>query len=195
HLGSGGMGAVFAAWDRVRQEEIAVKVLLPHLLADPKARERFLNEARIASNLAHPQIVRVYDVHQAGGLTFLTMERVNGPSLREEIAQRSQTAQRFSVAEARGIAEQLCAALQYAHRFTVHRDVKPENTWLGEEGSVKLMDFGIARLLRPSQLTSTGLALGTAYYMAPEQVRGQEVDHRADQFALGVGLYALVTGR
>ena len=73
----------------------------------------------------------------------------------------------------------------------MHRDVKPENIWLGEDGSVKLMDFGIARLLRPSQFTSTGLALGTAYYMAPEQLRGQEVDHRADQFALGVVLYEL----
>jgi tetratricopeptide (TPR) repeat protein len=193
-LGSGGMGAVFAAFDRVRQEEIAVKVLHPHLLADPKARERFLNEARIASNLAHPHIVRVYDVHQAGGLTFLTMERLKGHSLREEIARRSQTAQRFTVEEVRRVAGQLCEALKHAHQQTVHRDIKPENIWLGEDGSVKLMDFGIARLLRPSQFTSTGLALGTAYYMAPEQLRGQEVDYRADQFALGVVLYELLTG-
>ena len=94
----------------------------------------------------------------------------------------------------RSIANQLVRALQFAHRETVHRDVKPENIWLGEDGTVKLMDFGIARLLRPSQFTSTGLALGTAYYMAPEQLRGQEVDHRADQFALGVVLYELLTG-
>ena len=92
------------------------------------------------------------------------------------------------------IADQLCAALQYAHGLTVHRDVKPENIWLGEVGTVKLMDFGIARLLRPSRFTSTGLAMGTAYYMAPEQVQGQEVDHRADQFAVGVVLYELLTG-
>jgi formylglycine-generating enzyme required for sulfatase activity len=194
HLGSGGMGAVFAAFDRVRNEEIAIKVLLPHLLADPKARERFLNEAKIATSLSHPNIVRVFDVHQTAGLTFLTMERLKGHSLRDEITRRQQTAERFKAAEVLSIAQPLCEALQYAHGQTVHRDVKPENIWLGEDGSVKLMDFGIARLLRPSQFTSTGLALGTAYYMAPEQLRGQEVDPRADQFALGVVLYELLTG-
>jgi len=194
HLGSGGMGAVFAALDRVRQEEVAIKVLLPHLLADPKARERFLNEARIASSLSHPNIVRVFDVQQTTGLTFLTMERLKGRSLRQEITRRQQTAERFKPAEVLAIAEPLCGALHHAHGFTVHRDVKPENIWLGEDGTVKLMDFGIARLLRPSQFTSTGLALGTAYYMAPEQKRGQEVDHRADQFALAVVLYELLTG-
>jgi tetratricopeptide (TPR) repeat protein len=98
------------------------------------------------------------------------------------------------VEEVRDIARSLCEALSYAHRLTVHRDVKPENIWLGEDGSVKLMDFGIARLLRPSQFTSTGMALGTAYYMAPEQLRGQEIDHGADQFAMGVILYELLTG-
>jgi len=193
-LGSGGMGAVFAALDRVREEDVALKVLLPHLLADPQARERFLNEARVASSLSHPGIVRVFDVHQTAGLTFLTMELLAGRSLREEILQRTESAQRFAVEEVRSIAGSLCDALGYAHKLTVHRDVKPENVWLGEDGTVKLMDFGIARLLRPSQFTSTGLALGTAYYMAPEQLRGQEIDHRADQFALGVILYELLTG-
>ena len=193
-LGSGGMGVVFAAFDRVRQEEVAIKVLLPHLLADPKARERFLNEARIASSLSHPNIVRVFDVQQTTGLTFLTMERLKGRSLRQEITHRQQTAERFKPAECSRSPSRCVAALHHAHGFTVHRDVKPENIWLGEDGTVKLMDFGIARLLRPSQFTSTGLALGTAYYMAPEQLRGQEVDHRADQFALGVVLYELLTG-
>jgi len=193
-LGAGGMGQVFSAFDRVRQEEIAIKILLPHLISDPKARDRFLNEAKIASNLSHPHIVRVYDVHQTERFTFLTMERLQGRSLRDEIGRRAATAERFSVAEVRDIAEPLCDALAYAHKLTVHRDVKPENIWLGDDGTVKLMDFGIARLLRPSQFTSTGLALGTAYYMAPEQLRGQEVDHRADQFAMGVILYELLTG-
>jgi tetratricopeptide (TPR) repeat protein len=193
-LGSGGMGRVFVAFDRVRKEEVAVKVLLPHLLADPKARERFLNEAKVANSLSHPNIVRVFDIHQTQRFTFLTMERLQGHGLREEISRRSEKAERFSVSEVRSIAEPLCEALQYSHKVTVHRDIKPENIWLGEDGSVKLMDFGIARLLRHSQFTSTGLALGTAYYMAPEQLRGQEVDHRADQFSLGVVLYELLTG-
>jgi hypothetical protein len=89
HVGSGGMGQVFAAFDRVRQEELAIKVLLPHLLAEPQARERFLNEARIASSLSHPGIVRVFDVHQTGGLTFLTMELLKGHGLREEMTRRA----------------------------------------------------------------------------------------------------------
>ena len=193
HLGFGGMGAVLAAFDRVRNEEVALKVLLPHLLRDPKALERFQNEARIASNLTHPNIVRVYDLHQTAGFTFLTMELLKGHNLRQEIERRAKLAQRFTVPEVRSIANQLCAALHFAHRETVHRDIKPENIWLCDDGTVKVMDFGIARLLRPSQFTSTGLALGTAYYMAPEQVRGQDVDHRADQFSLAVVLYELLT--
>jgi WD40 repeat protein len=194
-LGSGGMGVVYAAFDRARGEEVAVKLLLPHLLGDAAARQRFGAEAKIASSLAHPHIVRVYDLHQEGKHTFLTMELLQGRSLRDEIHQRAQTSQRFTVEEVRRIGDQLCAALQEAHQQTVHRDVKPENIWLGADGTAKLMDFGIARLLRPSQFTSTGLALGTAYYMAPEQLKGsKEVDHRADQYALGVVLYELLTG-
>src|SRR4029077_12219328 len=96
-----------------------------------------------------------------------------------EIVGRKERAQRFSVEEVREIADELCQALDHAHKVTVHRDVKPENVWLREDGHVKLMDFGIARLLRPSQFTSTGMALGTAYYMAPEQLHGtREGDHR-----------------
>jgi WD40 repeat protein len=194
HLGSGGMGQVFAALDRVRGEEVAIKILHPHLLDDPKARERFLDEARIASKLAHPNIVRVFDVHQVERFTFLTMELLKGHSLREEIERRKRADERFKIQEILAIADPLCESLQYAHGQTVHRDVKPENIWICDDGTTKLLDFGIARLLRPSQFTSTGLALGTAYYMAPEQLRGLEIDHRADQFAVGVVLYELLTG-
>ena len=196
HLGFGGMGAVLAAFDRVRNEEVALKVLLPHLLRNPKALERFQNEARIASNLTHPNIVRVYDLHQTAGFTFLTMELLKGHNLRQEIKRRAGLSQRFTAPEVRSIASQLCAALQFAHRETVHRDIKPENIWLCEDGTIKVMDFGIARLLRPSQLTTTGMALGTAYYMAPEQLKAQnDVDHRADQYAVAVVAYELLTGR
>jgi serine/threonine protein kinase len=194
-LGSGGMGHVYGAFDRTRKEEVALKVLRPELLRDPNACERFLDEARVTSNLSHPNIVRVYDVHQTERLTFLTMEWLKGRSLRAEIADRSGRSVRFTVDEVCRLAEGVCAALEYAHnREIVHRDVKPENIWLCDDGSVKLMDFGIARLLRPSQFTSQGLALGTAYYMAPEQLRGRDVDSRADQFAVGVVLYELLTG-
>jgi formylglycine-generating enzyme required for sulfatase activity len=194
-LGTGGMGQVFAAFDRVRKEEVAIKVLQPHFSADPKACDRFLNEAKIASSLSHPNIVRVFDVHQTEHFTFLTMERLKGHDLRHEITRRTQNAERFQPEEVCAIAGPLCEALQYAHKYTIHRDVKPENIWMDEDGTVKLMDFGIARLLRASQITAPGIGLGTAYYMAPEQLRGLEIDHRADQFALGVVLYELLTGQ
>ena len=116
-LGSGGMGQVFAAFDRVRNEEVALKVLLPHLLADPEARGRFLNKARIASNITHPSIVRVYDIHQTERLTFLTMERLKGRSLRTEILLRAEKAERFGVAEVIGFAKPLCDALQPCSRL------------------------------------------------------------------------------
>jgi predicted Zn-dependent protease len=195
-LGQGGMGVVYAAFDRVRNEEVALKLLLPHLLADPKARERFTAEAQVAGSLDHPNIVRVHDLHQDGTHTFLSMELLQGRSLRDEILHRGQSGQRFTPEEVRDLAASLVAALGQAHgRGVVHRDVKPENIWLCADGTVKLMDFGIARLMRPSQFTSTGLALGTAYYMAPEQLKGSaDIDHRADQYAVGVVLYELLTG-
>ena len=124
------------------------------------------------------------------------MELLKGHNLRQEIERRAGLSQRFTAPEVRSIASQLCAALQFAHRETVHRDIKPENIWLCEDGTIKVMDFGIARLLRPSQLTTTGMALGTAYYMAPEQLKAQnDVDHRADQYAVAVVAYELLTGR
>ena len=194
-IGQGGMGAVFEAFDRTRNEPVAIKVLLPHLLQDPAACERFSNEARIASQLAHPGIVRVYDLQQADGLTFLTMELLQGRNLRDEIDDRRQRNRRFRVDEIKHIAEQLCDALSHAHEYTVHRDVKPENIWLCEDGTVKLMDFGIARLMGPGRFATTGLQMGTAYYMAPEQLKGQEsVEASADQYSVAVVLYELLTG-
>ena len=195
-LGRGGMGVVYEAIDRQRSDAVAIKLLQSHLLHDEHAVARFRDEARIAGGLAHPHIVRVHDLHVADGRTFLAMELLKGRSLRDEINIRAQESRRFAVEEVRRIAGQLCAALLEAHRHTVHRDIKPENIWLCDDGSVKLMDFGIARLLRPSQFTTTGLALGTAYYMAPEQLHGGgEVDSRADQYAMGVVLYELLTGK
>lgn len=195
-LGSGGMGVVFAAFDRVRKEEVAIKVLLPRLLADPRARERFVQEAKLTSRLSHPHLVRVFDISQTAELTFLTMELLQGKSLREEIHRRGTQQERFTPNEVRQIGEQLCQALHYAHQQQVlHRDVKPENIWLCEDGEVKVMDFGIARLMKPGEFSTRGLSLGTAYYMAPEQLKGQqEIDHRADEYAVGVVLYELLTG-
>jgi len=194
-IGAGGMGEVYRAHDRMQERDIAVKALLPALLSDRQARERFLAEARISTELSHPNIVNVFDVHQEGSLHFLSMELLEGRTLREEIARRRERKRPFRVEEAVKMGEDLCGALAYAHRFTVHRDVKPENVFLCSDGTLKLMDFGIARLLKSSQLTMTGCAMGTAYYMAPEQLTGsREIDGRADQYAVAVVLYELLTG-
>lgn len=194
-IGIGGMGVVYRAFDRNRSEEIAIKVLLPQLLANLQARERFLAEAKIASTLSHPNIVNVFDVQRDGGNDFLTMELLHGQTLRQQMAARKAGRQSFEIDEVLTIARALCAALGYAHRFTVHRDVKPENIWIDDDGGIKLMDFGIARVLSTSQLTQTTTTLGTAYYMAPEQLRGAKtVDGRADQYSLAVMLYELIVG-
>jgi len=194
-IGLGGMGAVYRAFDANRKEEIAVKVLLPHLLSNLQARERFLTEAKIASSLSHPNIVNVFDVQKDGGNDFLTMELLKGQTLRQMMQARVQARQPYSVEEATAIARAIGMALAYAHRYTVHRDVKPENIWVDQEDNYKLMDFGIARMLSNSQFTQANAALGTAYYMAPEQLKGAAgIDGRADQYSLGILLYELLSG-
>jgi serine/threonine protein kinase len=172
-LGQGGMGNVYAARDRLKDEDVAIKVLRQDLLFSTAAKERFLAEAKVSCNLSHPNIVRVYDVGQSGSYYYFSRERVKGHNARH-----------------------LIDALRYAHRYIVHRDIKPENIWLADDGTVKLMDFGIARAYSSSHMTQTGMTLGTAYYMAPEQrVAAKDVDWRADQYALGVVLYELLSGQ
>ena len=194
-LGQGGMGYVYAARDRLRNEDVAIKVLKQDLVFSTSAKDRFLSEARVSSNLSHPNIVRVYDVGETGGHYYLSMERLKGHTLRQRIEEYRRSGREFTVAEVTDIARQLIDALRYAHRYIVHRDLKPENIWLSEDGTIKLMDFGIARVYSNSQLTQTGMTLGTAYYMAPEQrLDAKDVDWRADQYALGVVMYELLTG-
>jgi serine/threonine protein kinase len=194
-IGTGGMGAVYLAFDRNRREDIAIKVLLPHLLAHPQARDRFFAEAKIASSLSHPNIVNVFDVQKDGQYDFLTMELLKGQTLRQMIVARKQARKPFTPADAVEMGEAIGMALGYAHKHTVHRDVKPENIWVDDDGHYKLMDFGIARLMSTSQFTQTSTSMGTAYYMAPEQLKGaKHVDGRADQYSLAVILYEMVSG-
>lgn len=194
-LGQGGMGAVYQARDRNTERAIALKLLLPSLLKNERAKQRFLSEAKISQQLSHPHIVNVFDVQQHGDLYFLTMELLEGMDLRHVIQKKRRAGQRFSEQELRELVAQLAPALDYAHKYTVHRDIKPENIWLNAEGEYKIMDFGIARVQSLTQRTQTGAALGTAYYMAPEQLKGQEnIDGRADIYALGVLLYEMATG-
>jgi len=195
-LGQGGMGAVYEAFDRLKQERIALKVLLPQYLGNEQGRDRFMHEAKIACRLAHPHIVKVFDVGFDPPYYFITMELLEGQTLRDQMETNKDSGERYSVQQVIVYARQLIAALEYAHKQIVHRDLKPENVWVCSDGSLKLIDFGIARAFTNSALTRTGMVMGTAYYMAPEQFNGaKNVDWHADQYSLGVILYELLAGR
>jgi serine/threonine protein kinase/peroxiredoxin len=194
-IAQGGMGAVYRAFDKNRNEDIAIKVMLPQLMQNESARERFLDEARLSSQLSHPNIVNVFDVIQDNDLCFITMELLEGQDLRQLMENRKLVRQNFSLDDVIEILEPICAGLDHAHELTVHRDIKPENIYLTEDGKYKLMDFGIAKVMSTSQRTQTGAASGTAYYMAPEQLKGaKNIDGRADQYALAVLTYELLSG-
>ena len=195
-IGAGGMGVVYRALDTNRDEAIALKVMQPGLLSNEGAKQRFMSEAKIAIGLSHPYIVKTYDVQKDGVYLYLTMELLQGQSLRDAMNARKQAGKVWTNEEVIGIATSLCDALSYAHNKTIHRDLKPENVWLEKDGQTKLMDFGIAKLLCGSQLTQTSTVMGTAYYMAPEQLQGaRDIDHRADQYAVSVMIYELLTGK
>jgi tetratricopeptide (TPR) repeat protein len=188
-IGRGGMGVVYRATDLELMREVAVKVLLGTSSAE--AGERLLREARAAAALNHPHIVSVHDVGVSQDMPFLVMELVQGPSL-----SRQRPAELAKIVE---IACQICAALDHAHTHSiVHRDLKPDNVLLssaGESPSVKLADLGLALPGYGARISRSGIILGTAAYMAPEQALGKPVDGRADLYALGVLIYELVTGR
>lgn len=195
-LGRGGMGAVYRARQTRLDRLVAIKVLLPELVANPAFAERFAREAKALAKLAHPGIVAVYDFGVAGPYCYLVMEHVDGANLRDVLAQGGLTTR--DVLE---LVPQLCDALQYAHDHRiVHRDIKPENVLVDVDGRVRVADFGLAKLLRDDDaalgLTQTEQVMGTPHYMAPEQMRAsRSVDHRADLYSLGVVLYEMLTGQ
>ena len=190
-VGSGGMALVYRARDRDRDERVAVKVLADNLSADPELRQRFTREAELAERLSHPNVVEVLDSGETDGRAYIVLEYVDGPNLAEEL-------HRAGPLDPRCVAElgaQAAAALAHAHeRGLVHRDVKPQNLLLAADGTLKVSDFGIARLVDGTQLTQAGTVLGTASYLAPEQAAGEETTGAADVYALGVVLYELLTG-
>jgi serine/threonine protein kinase/TRAP-type mannitol/chloroaromatic compound transport system substrate-binding protein len=202
----GGMGAVYRVKDTKLGRFKALKVIHPSLVSHPQAIERFRQEVAICQELQHPHVVRVYDLEERDGIEYFTMEWVDGMSLRDILNERKLNNKPFRLEEVYAIISQLCDALYYAHKFTVHRDVKPENILIEQTNpdktstlsdssfTLKLTDFGIAKMLSPSQFMSTSLAMGTPYYMAPEQkLDAGHIDHRADIYAVGVILFELLT--
>ena len=190
-LASGGMAQVWQATDEVLRRSVAVKILHPHLAADATFVARFRQEAVAAARLAHPSIVNIYDTCSEGGLETIVMELVRGPTLRDRLDEGP-----LEPLQAARIAAQVADALDVAHRAgLVHRDIKPANVLLCDDGRVKVADFGIAKATEGSDLTTEGLMLGTAKYLAPEQVRGGPVDARTDLYSLGIVLYEMLCGR
>jgi serine/threonine protein kinase/tetratricopeptide (TPR) repeat protein len=191
-LGRGGMGTVYRVLDRTIGEEMALKVLKPEVAAEEKTIERFKNELKLARKIIHKNVCRMFDLNQAQGTFFITMEYVPGEDLKTLIRR----AGRISPQKAVSLARQISEGLAEAHRLgVVHRDLKPQNIMLDRESRVHIMDFGIARLLGSPELTEAGMIIGTPESMSPEQAEGLAVDQRSDIYSLGVILYELLTGK
>ncbi|MDX6555218.1 MAG: eukaryotic-like serine/threonine-protein kinase [Miltoncostaeaceae bacterium] len=191
-LGAGGMARVFLAHDRLLDREVAVKVLFDRYAADPSFVERFRREASAAAGLNHPNIVAVYDRGEADDTYYIVMEYLAGPDLKEVIRRRAP----LPPGEAVDYALQILAALGAAHRRDViHRDVKPQNVMVAEDGHLKVTDFGIARAGAQTEMTEVGSVIGTAQYLSPEQARGDDVTAASDCYAVGIVLYEMLTGR
>jgi eukaryotic-like serine/threonine-protein kinase len=205
-LGEGGMGEVYRARDRKLHRDVAIKVLPDSLSADPDRVARFERESHVLASLNHPNIAHIYGVEETNGIRALVLELVEGPTLAERIAHGA-----LSVDEALQIARQIAEALEAAHDLgIIHRDLKPANVKLRPDGTVKVLDFGLAKALEPASgtraditasptimtpsMTRMGIVLGTVGYMSPEQARGESVDKRADIWAFGVVMFEMLTG-
>jgi serine/threonine protein kinase len=189
-LGEGGMGVVYKAHDTKLDRDVALKFLPIELTKDPNARERFIQEAKAASGLSHPNICTIHDIQEHDGQMFIVMEFVDGQTLRDK-------RESLSFKHAIDVGIQIADGLAAAHeKGIVHRDIKPENIMIRKDGIVQIMDFGLAKLRGTvTRLTKDGSTVGTVAYMSPEQVQGQDADHRSDIFSLGILLYELFTGQ
>ncbi len=190
-LGQGGMGAVYKAKDLELDRVVAVKVIRPELAIHPDVLQRFKQELILARQITHRNVIRIFDLSEAQGIKFITMEFIEGQDLKALITEKGC----LSFEESVRIIEQVCLALEAAHsEGVVHRDLKPQNIMLDNQGRAAVMDFGIARSIESGGMTQTGMLVGTPEYMSPEQVMGEHVDVRSDLFTLGVILYELLTG-
>jgi serine/threonine protein kinase len=206
-LGRGGMGEVYRATDTKLKRQVAIKVLPPSLVADRDRLARFQREAEVLASLNHPNIGAIYGLEESDGITALVMELVEGDDLSQRIARGA-----IPIDEALPIAKQIAEALEAAHeQGIIHRDLKPANIKVRSDGTVKVLDFGLAKAMEPAAglspslsmsptlttpaMTQAGMILGTAAYMSPEQAKGRTADKRSDVWAFGCVLYEMLTGR
>jgi tetratricopeptide (TPR) repeat protein len=190
-LGMGGMGAVYKAFDRDIERVIALKCIRPELANHTEVVQRFTQELLLARQVAHKNVIRIFDVRESGGLKFITMEFLEGQSLAALMEKR----EKLPATEAVDIIRQVCSGLAAAHaEGVVHRDLKPSNIMIEPSGRVVVMDFGLARAQDQDVLTKTGAIMGTFQYMSPEQAKGEKADGRSDIFTVGIMLYELLTG-
>ncbi|MEW6364003.1 MAG: protein kinase [Acidobacteriota bacterium] len=190
-IGEGGMGMVYKAQDKILKRLVALKILSHPIHSDQKVVDQFFTEARSAAALNHPNIVTVFDVGRMGKNYFISMEYVEG----EDFMMLLEKWKRLTVPQFVFLTRHLCQALDYAHKQKIiHRDIKPTNIMLTKSGQIKLMDFGLAKILDESEQTQSGAVSGTPYYMSPEQIQGKKVDHRTDIYSLGASLYHLLVG-
>ncbi len=189
-LGDGGMGMVYRVRDRETAEILALKMLRPEIARDPAMMERFKNEIRLSRRITHKNVCRIYEFNRVNDLAYITMEYVDGESLRSYL----QRVGKLMSERVIDLARQMAAGLSEAHaQGVVHRDLKPDNVMLGRDGLIKILDFGIARALGDTSTTRT--LIGTPAYMAPEQSQGKATDQRVDLYALGLILYECLTGQ
>ena len=190
-IGSGGMSTVYRAFDETLERPVALKIMHSDISSDPAALERFRREARTVAQLSHPHVVMVIDAGEDQGHTYIVFEHVRGETLKDRIRRQGP----LPIAEAVAYAIEVGRALQTSHeQGLVHRDVKPQNVLLDEEGRAKVTDFGIALGLEPEGLTAAGKVVGTTDYVSPEQAMGQEVTGQSDVYSLGVVLFEMLTG-
>jgi len=191
-LGKGGMGKVYKVLDKDINEKVALKLLKPEIATDAKTIERFRNELKLARKVSHKNVCRMYDLGKDKGTHYITMEFVPGEDLKSSISRMGP----ITVGKTIAVAKQICEGLAEAHGLgVVHRDLKPQNIMVDQEGNARIMDFGIARSVRGKGITGASVMIGTPEYMSPEQVEGKETDQRSDIYSLGVILYEMVTGR
>jgi eukaryotic-like serine/threonine-protein kinase len=191
-LGEGGMGAVYKARDRELDRLVAIKVIRPELAGRPEILQRFKQELILARKVTHRNVIRIFDLGEADGVKFITMEFVEGQDLKSILTQKG----KLPPEEGIEIIRQVCLALEAAHtEGVVHRDLKPQNIMIDRQGRALVMDFGIARSLELGGMTQTGALIGTPEYMSPEQVRGEHVDARSDLFTLGIIFQEVLTGQ